>query len=303
MELPRTLIDWLELVAKATAILVGGLYSVGLIVTAFRLAQLGILTVEAFKPLYVFTGLWAMFPVVLALIIWIAMTRAFYRINHLKELRSRVLKRGLAFAGAAVTAIFTTYVLVFFVNIIPEIANEQFGTVGFGPDFKQAISGLAVGIVVCALSVSSVPDLRKNVFGQGLIAGSVAVFGFMYLILFTFIAYVSIPVQLGGGGTRLMAMVVSEKSVHDTIVSLADKESALVVPVIAETSEDYVVPVPQGLPSRYFADPVLSALRPLNGPRAMNYLLVPKKSVSAVKILTSVSGAVVGTNTNYFSRP
>src|SRR4030095_7131879 len=266
----------LEVALKASAAVVGVLYATGLIVASLRLAQLGIVSTEFVKPLYVLTGVWAWLPIAIALAPWFT-----YR-------------ETLKFSGqgfAAFMAIAVAVVLVMVVCfIVPKIANNYFHLMGCRERFALSFFFLlampfAVGLFFMMFTPKS-QQVTPIAFALSA-AGGLVLGGTVYLLVFTFWVYVKIPVQLGGGAPRTFALVINEPKIRQTITGDVDAKSPIITPVITETAGNYILPAPKVRLEEFSLNPELSRADDWGAEKVFehSFVIVPKQTVSVATIV------------------
>jgi hypothetical protein len=269
----------IELILKATGLLIGVLFTTGLIVASLRLAQLGIVSVEFAKPMYVLTGMWTCLPVAIATTIWLLVS------SGLEPSADGWWDR---FGRATFFGILIAVTLGVCVWQIPKAANRFLNVMGFGDYF--VIMTFALEIVAFVFVVALTPLARHfNVSSPGLIALFVCQGFFLsafYLVVFAFSLYLQIPAQLGGGASRTFALTVSEPEVARVVTGDPNIKLLIVTPVLAETTTSYVLPATESVLKQF-----ASARRSpgtygssITGIQGNTFLILPKSFVRVAAV-------------------
>lgn len=287
---PQKPSEMLELALKGSAAVLGGLYATGLIVASLRLAQLGVLSTEFVKPLYILTGVWAWLPIAIAVATWLS-----YR-ETLKYPHGRVRVR------ASLIAMFVGASLVLFVCfVLPIVANTFLHLMGFGEDFAAAflflmpipfVLGFSIKLLIKLLMGSEYHAKTKiaSALGTALIPLWFGTLCF-YLMFFTFGVYEKIPVQLGGGAPRTFALVITEPKIRQAITGDVEAKSPIIAPVFAETAGNYVLPAPQVRLEELSLSPALSRAEDWGAGKVFkhSFVIVPKQAVSVATVIGSTA--------------
>jgi len=269
----------LEVALKGSAAVVGVLYTTGLIVASLRLAQLGVVSTEFVKPLYVLTGAWAWFPIALAFVTWSAYRASLKRSDELKR-RGKV--------RAAFTAMIVAAGLASLVFNLPKLANQYLHLMGFGELFALSVLLLAVVAFVLGFPIKSSITAAKTKMADALSLAVISLFyGIPYLLSFTFLVYVTVPAQLGGGGARTFALVIDDPKIRQAITGEAEAKSPIITPVIAETTGNYILPAPKVRLKEFSLNPTLSRAEDWSAEKVFEYssVIVPKQAVSVATVI------------------
>jgi hypothetical protein len=269
----------LEVALKGSAAVVGVLYTTGLIVASLRLAQLGVVSTEFVKPLYVLTGAWAWLPIAITFITWFAYRVSLKRSDELKR-RGKV--------RAAFTAMIVAAFLASVVIRLPKLANENLHLMGFHEFFPFSVLLLAVTAFVVGFSIKLSIIAAKTKMAYALIPAVISLFyGISYLLSFTFLVYVLIPAQLGGGGARTFALVIGDAEIRQAITGEAEAKSPIITPVFAETAGNYILPAPKVRLKEFSLNPTLSGAEDWSAEKVFEYsfVIVPKQAVSVATVI------------------
>ena len=296
--------DAAERAVKVSACLLGALYVIGLIVVSMRMAQLGVITVELFKPLYMLTGTWACLPIMVTALGY----ATFAGIQN--ELRTSFgYCTGSARLVATLRAIATVSVVWLSVVIIADVfsrivGKSAVGLVVFGDAFD-----ITFALLICLTAAAAIAYTApcRYFFGDGPLPVSVTlilcVCGLIYLMFFTFTMYGTIPVALGGGGPRLVAMVIDDPAVANEIVGKDHADTRVITCVIAETADQFVIPAPSITSKGYWLSlgpqgktewHLMGVTKSKNGEKrsidlGAKFLPVPKKSIKSATVLGAVT--------------
>jgi hypothetical protein len=263
----------LEVALKGSAAVVGVLYTTGLIVASLRLAQLGVVSTEFVKPLYVLTGAWAWFPIAIAFVIW-SQYRASLKRSHELKRRGKV--------RAALTAVLVAALLASLVFNLPKHVNQYLHGMGFGELFPFSVllstfAAFVLGFWI-KLSITTAKTMADALSGA-----VISLFlGISYLLTFTFLVYVSIPAQLGGGGARTFALVIGNAEIRQAITGKVEA-NPIITPVFAETAGNYILPAPKVRLKEFSLNQVFED----------SFVIVPKQAVSVATVIGSAPVSAV----------
>jgi hypothetical protein len=209
---------------KVFIVPLGTLYVVGLLVSSYHLARCGILYVNFARPLYIFTGIWALLPLFFILLIrlYFLWTRSTY--------------------GCLITHSTTLFVVgAIFWFLIPKVLI-MIGD--FLPPLLRFVPGFDILYATYSAFYLFILVLMPLMRGQNLLIGILWVG--ICLFLFTMVVYPLIPVQMGGGSPRLVVLKMEEgKDVGSTLAGLRVDYDNWPLVLIAETDEAYVVNAPR----------------------------------------------------------
>jgi len=276
--------ELLESALKVSTLVAGTLYTTGLIVASLKLAQLGVVSTDFVKPLYVLTGAWAWLPAVIAVAMVFTGREALALVVPPIETRRQKFIAGFAIIIVAV-------VFVAFICALPMIANLFLGSMGFGPNFAATALGLVLFLTLAVVVVDVVAK-GQNRAGTGRVffpslAAMGMFFAALYILGFSLTMYGQIPAQLGGGGRRNFALFIDDLKIRYSITGNHGAESPILTPVIAETSTSFVVPAPRARLDDYSLNPALSSTWDWGAQTVFerSFVIIPKTAVSVATVL------------------